>query len=86
MEKKHREILIKCHKVLVEDLEPSDVLPHLIQKEVLTLDHQEKIKNIGTRKGMSEELLAKLPTRGPRAYESFREALEETQSFWLAFF
>ena len=81
MEKKHRKILIKCHEALVEDLEPNHVLPHLIQKEVLTFDHQEKIKHIGTRKGGSEVLLAILPTRGPCAYKSFLKALEKTQSF-----
>lgn len=82
MEKRHKKILIKCHETLVEDLDPIDVFPHLIQKEVLNLHHQERIKNIDpTRRGKNEELLTILPTRGPKAYAVFVKALEKTQPF-----
>ena len=81
MESQHKDVLIMCHEALLEDLEPSDVLPHLIQTKVLTFDHQEIIKNITSRKGRCEEFLTILPTRGPRAYEVFVKALEKTQPF-----
>lgn len=81
MEGKHRDALIKCHEALVQDLEPDDVLPHLIQRGVLNSDHKERIKNMATQKDRSKELLRILPTRGARGYGVFMEALEETQPF-----
>ena len=81
MEDKHRDILRSCHVALVTDLEPEMLFAHLIQERVMTLDHQEKINKIATRKLQSEEFLSILLRSGPKAYQEFVNALEENQSF-----
>ena len=81
MDRKHRDILIKCRVALVKDLVPNDLFPHLVQERVLTSNDQERLEVITTRQERADRLLTTLPTKGPNAYKEFLNALEIHQPF-----
>ena len=80
MEEKHKEILLKYHVQLVQQLDPKKICPYLIQEKVLTFDERETFKGMA-RCSQCEELLALLPRKGPGAYGEFVNALEKEQAF-----
>ena len=60
------------------------MLAHLIAQEIITTDMQERIMGKETRKDKVQVLLRILPTRGPRAFGVFVEALRQTQQPHIA--
>ena len=68
---------------LTSDLDDKDIVHHLIQDGILTLDDVDEIKSKGYRRACVDELLTKLMRKGPQAYTSFKRALQ-TQYPWLA--
>ena len=77
MLEEHRNI-IKRHRVdLVKDLEPSKVLNYL--SECLDEDDREAVKAQGPRGACAEELVDRIPRRGPKAFQCFVAALYKTQ-------
>ncbi|XP_033734314.1 uncharacterized protein LOC117323290 [Pecten maximus] len=80
MYNRQKEILRKNHVTLVDQLEPRDVFDQLQQDGVLTESDHELINTGKTRKERCRMLLGILPTRGPDAYSSFRNALTQSYS------
>lgn len=78
---KYKNILLKFHVLLLQNLDPNDVLLQLLTAGVLTSHDQEKIEEKPSQKEKSEELLMILATKGLRAYEEFVKALEKDQCF-----
>ncbi len=82
MNRVHKECLKRNHIFLLENLEPSHVVPYLFRDGVISRDIKEKILLAHKiRAEKSETLLDHLTRCGPRAFESFKNALRKTQSF-----
>ena len=77
MTKEQQEVLLRNHVFLVDEIHPADILHHLVQDEIITLDMQEGIEAATTRKAKAVELLKLLPRRGPRSFRCFINALKE---------
>ena len=79
MDEKHRKVLKTVREKLVRDMNPRMVLLKMSASLVFSDDDEEEIKSEPTRQRKCEALLCILPTKGPNAYDSFKEALEECQ-------
>ncbi|XP_071784076.1 death domain-containing protein CRADD-like [Asterias amurensis] len=77
---KHCEVLAKCRVRFVKDLNPDDVLDHLIADLIITPDDQEDIAARTTRKEKVRFILDLLPQRSDRAFYSLKEALNDADS------
>ncbi|XP_033734313.1 uncharacterized protein LOC117323289 [Pecten maximus] len=75
-----RDSLRRNHVTLVDELDPNDVFDQLQQDGVLTESDHELINTGKTRKERCRMLLGILPTRGPDAYGSFKNALKQSCS------
>nr|XP_056713859.1 death domain-containing protein CRADD-like [Euleptes europaea] len=62
-----------CRELLVEDF----VVQYLYQEGILTENHVQEIRSQATNHGKTMMLLDVLPTRGPRAFETFLQSLQE---------
>ena len=81
MTEEHRNILRKARESLVKDMDPKNVLLKMARTNVFTEDQEDTIRRAGlTRQEQCEELLRILPTRGDRAYDIFKKALEKDHS------
>ena len=76
MEKAHRLTLRHCRQKIVEDLDVTDVLDSLIENEIVDEEQLETIQSRSTRAARVRCLLDTLPTRGPRAFQTFLGALK----------
>lgn len=82
MNKKHKDILQKNQSFLVNNLTVSaveDICDRLLQDQILTPGSKDTILNQTPRpQQQTRELLSNLPKRGPKAFSSFINALNET--------
>lgn len=62
-----------CAELLVEGL----VIQYLYQEGILTENHIQEIRSQVTNQRKTMMLLDILPTRGPKAFETFLESLQE---------
>ncbi|XP_062989860.1 death domain-containing protein CRADD isoform X2 [Elgaria multicarinata webbii] len=62
-----------CAELLVEGL----IIQYLYQEGILTENHMQEIRSQVTNHRKTMMLLDILPTRGPRAFETFLESLQE---------
>nr|XP_034375475.1 caspase-2 isoform X2 [Arvicanthis niloticus] len=75
----HQETLKKNRVVLAKQLLLSELLEHLLEKDIITLEMRELIQAKGGSFSQNVELLNLLPKRGPQAFDAFCEALRETR-------
>ncbi|KAG6930051.1 CASP2 and RIPK1 domain containing adaptor with death domain, partial [Chelydra serpentina] len=65
--------LVLCSEVLVEGL----IIHYLYQEGILTENHLQEIKSQVTNHRKTMMLLDILPTRGPKAFQTFLDSLQE---------
>ncbi|XP_044836901.1 death domain-containing protein CRADD isoform X2 [Mauremys mutica] len=65
--------LVLCSEVLVEGL----IIQYLYQEGILTENHLQEIKSQATNHRKTMLLLDILPTRGPKAFQTFLDSLQE---------
>uniref|UniRef100_A0A8C5K663 Caspase-2 n=1 Tax=Jaculus jaculus TaxID=51337 RepID=A0A8C5K663_JACJA len=75
----HQETLKKNRVVLAKQLLLSELLEHLLEKDVITLEMRELIQAKVGSFSQNVELLNLLPKRGPQAFDAFCAALRETK-------
>lgn len=75
MEEKHRLILRSHQSTLKKDLEPNRILSDLV--EILAETDEGEIKAQSTKEKRCDKLLEILPSKGPKAFEVFVEALKK---------
>ncbi|XP_058387942.1 caspase-2 isoform X4 [Diceros bicornis minor] len=75
----HQEALKKNRVVLAKQLLLSELLEHLLEKDIITLEMRELIQAKVGNFSQNVELLNLLPKRGPQAFEAFCAALRETK-------
>uniref|UniRef100_A0A4W2FGE5 Caspase 2 n=1 Tax=Bos indicus x Bos taurus TaxID=30522 RepID=A0A4W2FGE5_BOBOX len=79
----HQEALKKNRVVLAKELLLSELLEHLLEKDIITLEMREHIQAKTGSFGQNVELLNLLPKRGPQAFDAFCVALRETKQSHL---
>ena len=84
MDELHKKTIIKNYEDLVKDLDFKDIRDYLIQEEILNEEHCEEIEARKTRADRVREFLRILQTRGPRAYDSFINALNKSNKEYIA--
>lgn len=80
MSQVHRKALDRSLVELCRDLHVDDILIHLISKDVLTDEDQERLE-IGTRTEKVKKLVNILKRKRDETFDKFVESLEETQDF-----
>uniref|UniRef100_A0A7N5JM10 Caspase 2 n=1 Tax=Ailuropoda melanoleuca TaxID=9646 RepID=A0A7N5JM10_AILME len=75
----HQEALKKNRVVLAKQLLLSELLEHLLEKDIITLEMREHIQAKVGNFSQNVELLNLLPKRGPQAFDAFCMALRETK-------
>ncbi|XP_046878482.1 death domain-containing protein CRADD [Hypomesus transpacificus] len=83
MDQTHKEVLRKHRLDLSNQLLIGDTIVHfLYQENILTENHVEEIQAQITNKKKTLRLLDILPTRGPQAFDTFLQSLEE-EFIWI---
>ncbi|XP_029350533.1 death domain-containing protein CRADD [Echeneis naucrates] len=78
MDSVHKAVLRKHRVFLSGELLVSDtIVPVLFQEDILSQDQVEDIESQPTNRLKTLKLLDLLPTRGPRAFQSFMRSLED---------
>ncbi|XP_006633431.1 death domain-containing protein CRADD [Lepisosteus oculatus] len=79
MDRRHKQFLREHRLELSNQLVLIDttIVQYLYQENILTESHVEEIRSRITNKQKTLALLEILPTRGPRAFETFLESLKE---------
>lgn len=78
MEPAHRAVLRKFRVELSEQLLVSDtIVPLLFQEGILTHAQVEEVESQRTNRSKNLKLLDLLPNRGPRAFPTFLQALQD---------
>ncbi|CAH2323072.1 caspase-2 [Pelobates cultripes] len=80
----HRQVLLKSRIFLSNNMEPDEVLEHLVEKEILTNVMYARIKAFPVQYDQNIALLTMLPKRGPKAFSEFCNVLRETGQKYLA--
>ncbi|XP_004860557.1 caspase-2 isoform X3 [Heterocephalus glaber] len=75
----HQETLKRNRVVLAKQLLLSELLEHLLEKDIITLEMRELIQAKVGSFSQNVELLNLLPKRGPEAFDAFCVALRETK-------
>ncbi|XP_032722943.1 caspase-2 isoform X2 [Lontra canadensis] len=75
----HQEALKKNRVVLAKQLLLSELLEHLLERDIITLEMREHIQAKVGSFSQNVELLNLLPKRGPHAFDAFCVALRETK-------
>lgn len=78
MDKRHKNLLRRNRLALVQDLEAIRLLNYLFQEEIFSENDLDSVKVERTRTSQAEMLLDILPRRGPKAFDAFCRALEDT--------
>ncbi|XP_066921954.1 caspase-2-like [Clytia hemisphaerica] len=81
MDKKHRKLLLKHRLAFVKDLEATDVSSLLYESGTITENDMESIEAIKLRRDRVEHLMDLLPRKGPKAFDGFINALEESKLY-----
>ena len=84
MKKEHQEALLRNHVFLLEEIEPGDVMNHLLQGAIIDMDMADHIESEKTRKARVAAILKILPRRGPRAFDCFVKALKDSHQEHVA--
>ncbi|XP_067426127.1 caspase-2 isoform X2 [Emydura macquarii macquarii] len=79
MQRCHQEVLRKNRLSLAKQLVLKELLEHLIEKDIITIEMMETIQAKSGSFSQNVELLNLLPKRGPTAFSAFCEALRETK-------
>nr|XP_042710968.1 caspase-2 isoform X4 [Chrysemys picta bellii] len=79
MQQRHQEVLKKNRVLLAKQLVLKELLEHLIEKDIITIEMMETIQAKAGSFSQNVELLNLLPKRGPTAFSTFCEALRETK-------
>ena len=79
MDERHKELLRRNRVQLVEDLDPLPLLDYLCAEAILSVDEVGLITALPRRDSQARKLLEILPTRGPKAFDTFCRALERTE-------
>ncbi|XP_035866883.1 caspase-2 isoform X3 [Phyllostomus discolor] len=79
----HQEALKKNRVALAKQLLLSELLEHLLEKDIITLEMREHIQARVGSFSQNVELLNLLPKRGPQAFDAFCAALRETKQAHL---
>ncbi|XP_074049594.1 caspase-2 isoform X1 [Macrotis lagotis] len=79
MEQEHQEALKKNRVALAKQLLLSELLEHLLEKDIITLEMRELIQAKVGSFSQNVEFLNLLPKRGPQAFGAFCDALRETK-------
>ncbi|TFK01473.1 phosphopantothenate--cysteine ligase [Platysternon megacephalum] len=79
MQQCHQEVLKKNRVSLAKQLVLKELLEHLIEKDIITIEMMETIQAKAGSFSQNVELLNLLPKRGPTAFSAFCEALRETK-------
>ncbi|XP_016050929.1 PREDICTED: caspase-2 isoform X1 [Miniopterus natalensis] len=79
----HQEALKKNRVVLAKQLLLSELLEHLLEQDIITLEMREHIQAKVGSFSQNVELLNLLPKRGPQAFDAFCMALRETKQCHL---
>ena len=69
---------------LLDEIEPLDILHHLLQDAIIDLDMADAIEAEKTRKKRVAAILKLLPRRGRRAFACFIKALNDTHQDHVA--
>ena len=77
----HKHILQRHSVELVNDLEPEPQLLYLYHKEVIDEDDMDEIRSWKVRKNKSEALIFKLMKKGPQAFSTLVDGLQNKQPF-----
>ena len=72
-----RRILRRVKRHLVRDMDAEEVLLQMTAENVFNTTEEERIKVKLTRSEKNEQLLDILPSKGEKAYEIFKETLQE---------
>ena len=72
-----RRILRRVKRDLVRDMDANEVLLQMTAENIFNTTEEERIKVKPTRSEQNEQLLKILPTKGEKAYEIFKETLQE---------
>ena len=72
-----RRILRRVKRHLVRDMDAEEVLLQMTAENVFNTTDEERIKVKLTRSEKNEQLLDILPSKGEKAYEIFKETLQE---------
>ncbi|XP_054420011.1 caspase-2 isoform X2 [Pteronotus mesoamericanus] len=75
----HQEALKRNRVVLAKQLLLCELLEHLLEKDIITLEMREHIQAKVGSFSQNVELLNLLPKRGPQAFDAFCVALRETK-------
>ncbi|XP_007668397.1 caspase-2 isoform X1 [Ornithorhynchus anatinus] len=75
----HQEALKKNRVALAKQLMLSELLEHLLEKDVITMEMRELIQAKAGSFSQNVEFLNLLPKRGPKAFDAFCAALRETK-------
>lgn len=81
MKECHKNILQRRIVELMNDLEPTPLLPYLFSKKVINEYDMERIQSCNSRTTMSEKLIFKLMKKGPQAFSNLVDGLQNTQPF-----
>uniref|UniRef100_A0A8C8RZT3 Caspase-2 n=1 Tax=Pelusios castaneus TaxID=367368 RepID=A0A8C8RZT3_9SAUR len=79
MQRCHQEVLKKNRVSLAKQMVLKELLEHLIEKDIVTIEMMETIQAKPGSFSQNVELLNLLPKRGPTAFSAFCEALRETK-------
>ncbi|XP_006887236.1 PREDICTED: caspase-2 [Elephantulus edwardii] len=79
----HQEALKRNRVALAKQLLLSELLEHLLEQDIITLEMRELVQARVGSFNQNVELLNLLPKRGPRAFEAFCAALRETKQAHL---
>ena len=72
-----RRILRRVKRDLVRDMDANEVLLQMTAESIFNTTEEERIKVKPTRSEQNKQLLDILPTKGEKAYEIFKETLQE---------
>jgi len=84
MDEKHREVLLKCHDYLIENITPMPLLHKLLAAGIITKNEHIRMRKKSTDDDRNELLLEKLPRAGPEAFSSLLKALKEIGQSFIA--
>uniref|UniRef100_A0A8C9EYL8 Caspase-2 n=1 Tax=Pavo cristatus TaxID=9049 RepID=A0A8C9EYL8_PAVCR len=84
MQRYHQEALKKNRVMLARELVLKELMEHMIEKDIITIEMVEMIQAKSGSFSQNVEFLNLLPKRGPNAFSAFCEALQETKQQHLA--
>ncbi|NXT82966.1 CASP2 protein, partial [Zapornia atra] len=79
MQRCHQEALKKNRVMLAKQLILKELMEHMIEKDIITMEMMEMIQAKPGSFSQNVEFLNLLPKRGPNAFSAFCEALRETK-------